>query len=89
MSSLGQRVVGRGAQPVLNIAGARGSATGGGISLDFFHLNALSSAVAMKVDFDVLLTVIAMGLYRRFAATARIPASEGTPTIQALSRHAR
>jgi hypothetical protein len=30
----------------------------------FFHLDALSSAVAMKVDFDVTLTVIASGLYR-------------------------
>jgi hypothetical protein len=40
-------------------------------SIDFFHLNALSSAVAMKVDFDVLLTVLAMGLYRRFAKGLR------------------
>lgn len=30
----------------------------------FFHVDALSSAVAMKVDFDVVLTVIATGLYR-------------------------
>jgi hypothetical protein len=30
----------------------------------FFHVDALSSAVAMKVDFDVTLTVIASGLYR-------------------------
>lgn len=30
----------------------------------FFHVDALSSAVAMKVDFDLLLTVIATGLYR-------------------------
>jgi hypothetical protein len=30
----------------------------------FFHIDALSSAVAMKVDFDVTLTVIATGLYR-------------------------
>ena len=30
----------------------------------FFHFDALSSAVAMKVDFDVTLTVIASGLYR-------------------------
>lgn len=30
----------------------------------FFHVDALSSAVAMKVDFDVTLTVIATGLYR-------------------------
>jgi hypothetical protein len=30
----------------------------------FFHADALSSAVAMKVDFDLTLTVIATGLYR-------------------------
>jgi hypothetical protein len=30
----------------------------------FFHVDALSSAVAMKVDFDVTLTVVATGLYR-------------------------
>ena len=32
-----------------------------------FHVDALSSAVAMKVDFDVTLTVIATGLYRLLA----------------------
>jgi hypothetical protein len=36
-------------------------------SVDFFHLDALSSAVALNVDFDVLLTVIAGGIYRQFA----------------------
>lgn len=36
-------------------------------SVDFFHLDALSSAVALNVDFDVLLTVMAGGLYRLFA----------------------
>ncbi len=38
-------------------------------SVDFFHLDSLSSAVALNVDFDVLLTVIASGIYRRFAST--------------------
>src|SRR5215468_4216310 len=33
----------------------------------FFHVDALSSAVAMKIDFDVVLTVIATGLYRVLA----------------------
>ena len=33
----------------------------------FFHINALSSAVALKVDFDLALLVVASGLYRRFA----------------------
>jgi hypothetical protein len=36
-------------------------------SIQFFHLDALSSAVALNVDFDVLLTVIASGIYRLFA----------------------
>jgi hypothetical protein len=30
----------------------------------FFHVDALSSAVAMKVDFDLILSVIATGIYR-------------------------
>lgn len=33
----------------------------------FFHVDALSSAIAMKVDFDVTLTVIATGLFRLLA----------------------
>lgn len=40
-------------------------------SIDFFHLDALSSAVALNVDFDVLLTVIASGIYRMFASNLR------------------
>ena len=36
-------------------------------AVDFFHLDALSSAVALNIDFDVLLTVIASGIYRLFA----------------------
>lgn len=40
-------------------------------SVDFFHLDALSSAVALNVDFDVLLTVIASGIYRLFAKRLR------------------
>jgi hypothetical protein len=40
-------------------------------SVEFFHLDALSSAVALNVDFDVLLTVIASGIYRLFARTLR------------------
>jgi hypothetical protein len=39
--------------------------------VDFFHLDALSSAVSLKVDFDVLLTVVASGLYRSFAKGLR------------------
>ena len=37
----------------------------------FFHMNALSSAVALKVDFDLALLVVASGLYRRFANPMR------------------
>jgi len=35
--------------------------------VDFFHLDSVSSAVALNVDFDVLLTVIASGIYRMLA----------------------
>lgn len=40
-------------------------------AVGFFHLDALSSAVALNVDFDVLLTVIASGIYRQFAKSLR------------------
>lgn len=36
-------------------------------AVEFFHLDSLSSAVALKVDFDVLLTVIASALHRLLA----------------------
>src|SRR3989441_3351696 len=37
----------------------------------FFHMNALSSAVGLKVDFDMALLVIASGLYRILSRTMR------------------
>ncbi len=37
----------------------------------FFHMNALSSAVGLKVDFDMALLVLASGLYRRLAQRMR------------------
>lgn len=37
----------------------------------FFHMNALSSAVALKVDFDMVLLVLASGLYRLLAQRMR------------------
>ena len=37
----------------------------------FFHVNALSSAVGIKVDFDVALMVVASGLYRLLARKMR------------------
>ena len=36
-------------------------------SIDFFHMDALSSAVPMKVNCDLQLTIMASGLYRRLA----------------------
>ena len=35
-------------------------------SIDFFHMDALSSAVAMKVNLDLQLTLMASSLYRLF-----------------------
>jgi len=49
--------------------------------IDFFHLDALSSAVALKINCDLLLTLMASGLYRLLAG--RI--SRGYET--AKSRH--
>lgn len=40
-------------------------------SVRFFHMDALSSAVGLKVDFDMALLVIASGLYRRLAGRMR------------------
>lgn len=37
----------------------------------FFHMDALSSAVALKVDFDMVLLVLASGLYRLLAQRMR------------------
>jgi hypothetical protein len=37
----------------------------------FFHMDALSSAVGLKVDFDMALLVIASGLYRLLAHKMR------------------
>jgi hypothetical protein len=37
----------------------------------FFHMDALSSAVGMKVDFDMALLVVASGLYRLLASKMR------------------
>jgi len=35
--------------------------------VDFFHLNTLSSPIMIRIFFDLLLSVIASLLYRRFA----------------------
>jgi len=36
-------------------------------NVDFFHLDALSSAIAIQVDLDLMLTLVANGLYRQLA----------------------
>lgn len=36
-------------------------------NIDFFHLDALCSGVALQVDFDLMLTLLANGLYRSLA----------------------
>ncbi len=36
-------------------------------NVNFFHLDALSSAIALQVDFDVMLTLMANALYRKLA----------------------
>ena len=36
-------------------------------AIQFFHLDALSSLVGMKVDFDLQITLMASGLYRLLA----------------------
>lgn len=40
-------------------------------AVNFFHLDTLSSAVALNISFDVLLTTIATGLYRLLALQLR------------------
>jgi hypothetical protein len=47
----------------------------------FFHLNALSSAVGLKVDFDMALLVVASGLYRLLARQMRGYADAHARTI--------
>ena len=56
----------------------------------FFHMDALSSAVGMKVDFDMTLLVIASGLYRLLAPShARLRRCAGAPHLPRPHRHAR
>ena len=37
--------------------------------IDFFHLNRVSSSMVIKVDFDLVMTILAHNLYRLFAST--------------------
>ena len=55
----------------------------------FFHMNALSSAVGIKVDFDMALLVIASGLYRLLAERVRGPRdAQAPPDLPRPRRHA-
>ena len=53
-------------------------------AVDFFHLDALSSAVRLKVDFDITLTGVATGLYRMIAR--KLPGYEAAKGRQ-IFRH--
>jgi hypothetical protein len=53
-------------------------------AVDFFHLEALSSALRLKVDFDVTLTGVATGLYRMIAR--KLPGDEAAKGRQ-IFRH--
>jgi len=53
-------------------------------SVDFFHLDSLSSAIRIKVDFDVILTEIGSGLYRMIAR--KLPGFESAKARQVF-RH--
>ena len=53
-------------------------------AVKFFHLDALSSAVRLKIDFDVTLTEVASGLYRMLGR--RIAGYESAHSRQ-LFRH--
>ena len=35
--------------------------------VDFFHLNRVSSSMVIKVDFDLVMTILAHNIYRLFA----------------------
>jgi hypothetical protein len=41
--------------------------------IDFFHVDALTSAVALKVDFDLQLTIMASSLYRMLGVDIGVP----------------
>jgi transposase len=53
-------------------------------NIDFFHLDALSSAIAMQVDLDLMLTLVANGLYRQLAR--RLKGFEAAPPKQIFRR---
>jgi hypothetical protein len=59
------------AAPIIRYARGMLIENGRADSVQFLHLDALSSAVALNVSFDVLLTTMATGLYRLVARKLR------------------
>ena len=67
-------------------------------NVDFFHLDALTSAIAIQVDLDLMLTLVANGLYRQLAQRLKgFEAAQprqifrrflNTPARVSVSRHA-
>lgn len=55
-----------------------------GENVDFFHLDALCSAIAIQVDFDVMLTLIGNALYRDLAR--KLPGFEAAQPKQIFRR---
>jgi hypothetical protein len=53
--------------------------------IDFFHMDALSSAVAMKVNCDLQLTLMASSLYRLMGQLPRPPERLTATTCGTLS----
>ena len=56
---------------IIRYAGRNRIEDGLGISVNFFHLDCLASAVRLNVDLDAALTVIANGCYRWLASRRR------------------
>jgi hypothetical protein len=54
-------------------------------AIHFFHLDALSSMVGMKVDFDIQITLIASSLYRLLAQ--KLSEQFQKPPPKLFSRH--
>lgn len=54
-------------------------------AVHFFHIDALSSMVDLKVDFDLQLTLMASGLYRMFAE--RLPETYRRAQAKTLFTH--
>ena len=55
--------------------------------IDFFHMNALSSAVALKVNCDLQLTLMASSLYRLLAVriAQSLPGGSRSPGISSTA----